>query len=47
MGGNLVKNVIRGVNMVKICHFGYKWTKLGHFVGLKRGHMSKFREICL
>ena len=28
---NLVKNVINGVNLVKIGHFWWKYSKLGHF----------------
>ena len=28
---NLVKNVINGVNLVKIGRFWRKWSKLGHF----------------
>ena len=27
----IVKNVINGVNLVKIGHFWSKWLKLGHF----------------
>ena len=30
---NLVKNVINGVNLVKIGHFWSKCTKFGHFGG--------------
>ena len=33
MDRNLVKNVINGVNLVKIGHFWSKWSKLGHFGG--------------
>ena len=42
------KNVINGVNLVKIGHFWWKWSKLGHFGiiwGSKCRHMSTFREI--
>ena len=41
------KNVINGVNLVKIGHFWWKWTKLGHFGkiwGPKCRHMSTFWE---
>ena len=33
MDRNLVKNIINGVNLVKIGHFWRKWSKLGHFNG--------------
>ena len=45
---NLVKNVINGVNLVKIWHFWWKWSKLDHFgiiLGSKCLHKSKFWEI--
>ena len=32
MDKNLVKNVINGVNLVKIGHFLWKWPKLGRFL---------------
>ena len=45
---NLVKNDINGVNLVKIDHFWWKWSKSGHFDifwAPKRRHMSTFGEI--
>ena len=45
MDRNLVKNVIKGVNLVKIGHFLVKTVKIGSFWGPKWRHMSKFREI--
>ena len=47
MDRNFVKNVIICVNLVKICHFLWKWSKMGNFGliwGSKRRHMSKFWE---
>ena len=32
-GHNLGQNVINGVNLVKIGHFWWKYSKLGHFGG--------------
>ena len=40
---NLIKNVINGVNLVKIGLFWWKWSKLGH-LGPKLRHRPKFRE---
>ena len=31
MDRNLVKNVINGLNLVKIGHFWLKWSNLGYF----------------
>ena len=33
MDRNVVKNVINGVNLVKIGHSWWNWSKLGHFGG--------------
>ena len=44
---NFGQNVINGVNLVKIGHFWWKWSKSGHFGifwGPKWRHMSKFWE---
>ena len=43
----MVKNITNGSNLVKIGHFWWKWSKLGHFgiiLGSKFRHMSKFWE---
>ena len=43
------KNVINYINLVKICHFWWKWSKSGHF-GIfwapRWRHISKFWESC-
>ena len=41
---NLVKNVINGVNLVKIGHFLVKMTKIWSFWGPQLHHRSKFGE---
>ena len=42
---NWVKIVINGVNLVKIGHFGWKWSKIGSF-WVKIAPGPKFRESC-
>ena len=39
----LVKSVINGLNLVKLSHFWWKWSKLGHFVGQNDVIIQNFR----
>ena len=41
---NVVKNVINGVNLVKLGHFRWKWSKLGNILGPKWRNIPKFDE---
>ena len=39
----LVKSVINGLNLDKVSHFWWKWSKLGHFVGQNDVIIQHFR----